>query len=98
MLGVKFHHVSLGVHALVAVGGAAAVVAAIDGAAGVVGAVRADEHPTALGEARDVEGAGERVEQARVIGVLHVLDVEGPVVRQGLGEAAVAAAPGATGV
>ena len=41
----------------------------------------------ALGEARDVEGAEEGMEQARVIGVLHILHVELPVVRQRLDEA-----------
>ena len=74
--------------ALVAVGGAARVVGPVDGVAGVVAAVRAHQHAAALGEARDPEGAEEGVEQARVVGVLDVLHVELPVVRQGLREAA----------
>ena len=74
--------------ALIAIGRALAVVGAVDRVARVVRPVRAHEHAAALGEARDPERAEERVEQARVVRVLHVLDVELPVVRQHLHEAA----------
>ena len=80
--------VLLGADALLAVGGAGAVVGPVDGVARVVAAVRAHQDAAPLGEARDPEGPEEGVEQARVVGVLDVLHVELPVVRQGLGEAA----------
>src|SRR5512145_977809 len=51
-------------------------------------ASRAHEHAAALREPGDPEGAEERVQEARVVGVLHVLDVELPVAGQGLDEAA----------
>jgi hypothetical protein len=54
----------------------------------VVPAVGADENASALGEAGDPEGTEEGVEETRVISVLHVLDIELPVVRQHLDEAA----------
>src|SRR5499425_2325845 len=73
--------------ALLSVRTARAVVGAVDRVARVVGAVRADQDAAALGEARDPEGAEKRVEQARVVRVLHVLHVELPVVREDLDEA-----------
>ncbi len=51
-------------------------------------AVGAHHDAAGLGQAGDAEGAEEGVEQARVVGVLHVLHVELPVVGQRLGEAA----------
>ena len=54
----------------------------------MVAAVGADQHAAALGQARDAEGREEGVQDRGVIGVLHVLDIELPVVGQGLHEAA----------
>ena len=48
----------------------------------------ADQHAAALAEAGDAEGGEEQVQQAGVVGVAHVLEIELPVVRQRLGEAA----------
>src|SRR5499425_425100 len=73
--------------ALLAIGGARAVVGAVDGIARVMAAVGADQDAAALSEPRDPEGAEEGVEQARVICILHVLHVELPVVREDLDEA-----------
>jgi hypothetical protein len=78
----------LGADALIAIGGAAGVVGPRDGGAGVVTPVGAHQHAAALSESGDAERAEERVQQARVIGVLHVLDVQLPVVGQRLHEAA----------
>ena len=68
-------------YALVAIGRARSVFGPVDGVARVVPAVGADEDASALGEPGDPEGTEEGVEEARVIGVLHVLDIELPVVR-----------------
>src|SRR5712691_7825953 len=73
--------------ALLPVGRARAVVGAVDRVARVVRAVWAHEDTPALREPGDPERAEEGVEQARVIRVLHVFDVELPVVRQQLDEA-----------
>ena len=51
-------------------------------------AVRAHHHAAALRQPVDAERREERVQQARVIGVLDVLEIELPVVRQHLREAA----------
>src|SRR6267378_3210516 len=72
---------------LLAIRGAPGVLGHADRVGGVVRAVGADQHAAALGEPRDAEGAEERVQQARVVRVLDVLEVELPVVRQPLGEA-----------
>ena len=47
-------------------------------------AVPADDHAALLLEAVETEGREEEVQQARVIGVLHVLEVELPVARKNL--------------
>ena len=78
----------LGADALIPVGRAHAVIGPVDGVAGVVAAVGADDDAAALGEARDAKGAEEGVEQAGVIRVLDVLDIELPVVGQDLHEPA----------
>ena len=46
------------------------------------------QHAAAGTQAGDAEGGEEQVQQAGVIGVAHVLEVELPIVRQRLGEAA----------
>src|SRR5262249_3507939 len=79
---------ALRAYALVSIRGAGAVVGPVDGVARVVPAIGADEHASALRQPSDPKGAEERVEQARVVRVLDVLDVELPVVRQHLHEAA----------
>src|SRR6266446_5592040 len=72
---------------LLAIRGALGVLGHADRVGGVVRAVRADQHAAALREPRDAEGAEEGVQQARVVRVLDVLEVELPVVRQPLREA-----------
>ena len=54
----------------------------------MVAAVGTDQHAAALRQPRDAEGREEGVQQARVVGVLDVLDIELPVVGQRLHEAA----------
>src|SRR3989441_1000374 len=55
---------------------------------GVAAALAADDDPTFLLEAVQAEGREKKMQQARVVGVLHVLEVEFPVALQHLGVAA----------
>src|SRR5215470_8584233 len=47
-----------------------------------------DDNATLLGQPVDLEGREEKVQNARVVAVLHVLEIELPVVGQNLGRAA----------
>src|ERR1700739_3072677 len=53
-----------------------------------MGAALADQHAAALAQPGDAEGGEEQMEEARMVGVLDVLYIELPVVRQRLDEAA----------
>src|SRR5882762_4492745 len=58
------------------------------GEAGVAAAFAADDDPALLLQAVEAESRKEKMQEARVVGVLHVLEVELPVALQHLGVAA----------
>src|SRR5262249_44777524 len=80
--------VVVGADLLLLVGGGVLAFGNGDRVARMVTAVGTDQYAAAHGQAGYAERGEEGVQQARVIGVLDVLDVELPVVGQGLHEAA----------